>query len=161
LLESELFGHEKGAFTGAISQKVGTIELADKGTLFLDEIGEIPMELQPKLLRVLQDHEFERLGSVKTIKVNVRVVAATKKPSHSVGSALHPGRIPARTLHKPLPVQADPLFLFYCGSRWHHMADNSSGWELVRAMRWGIVDRGLWRPNFWPLPRTVASWFVT
>ena len=79
LLESELFGHEKGAFTGAISQKLGKIELADKGTLFLDEIGEIPMELQPKLLRVLQDHEFERLGGVKTIKVNVRVVAATNR----------------------------------------------------------------------------------
>jgi formate hydrogenlyase transcriptional activator len=79
LLESELFGHEKGAFTGAISQKVGKIELADKGTLFLDEIGEIPMELQPKLLRVLQDHEFERLGGVKTIKVDVRVVSATNR----------------------------------------------------------------------------------
>jgi formate hydrogenlyase transcriptional activator len=79
LLESELFGHEKGAFTGAISQKVGRLELADKGTLFLDEIGEIPPELQPKLLRVLQDHEFERLGSNKTIHVNVRVIAATNR----------------------------------------------------------------------------------
>ena len=79
LLESELFGHEKGAFTGAVSQKVGRIELADKGTLFLDEIGEIPTELQPKLLRVLQDQEFERLGGIRTIKVNVRVVAATNR----------------------------------------------------------------------------------
>lgn len=79
LLESELFGHEKGAFTGAVSQKVGRLELADKGTLFLDEIGEIPTELQPKLLRVLQDQEFERLGGVRTIKVNVRVVAATNR----------------------------------------------------------------------------------
>jgi formate hydrogenlyase transcriptional activator len=79
LLESELFGHEKGAFTGAISQKVGRLELADKGTLFLDEIGEIPMELQPKLLRVLQDHEFERLGGNRTIRVNVRMVAATNR----------------------------------------------------------------------------------
>lgn len=79
LLESELFGHEKGSFTGAISQKIGRIELADKGTLFLDEIGEIPMELQPKLLRVLQDQEFERLGGIKTIKVNVRLVAATNR----------------------------------------------------------------------------------
>jgi formate hydrogenlyase transcriptional activator len=77
LLESELFGHEKGAFTGAISQKLGRVELADKGTLFLDEIGEIPQELQPKLLRVLQDQEFERLGGVRTIKVNVRLIAAT------------------------------------------------------------------------------------
>ncbi len=77
LLESELFGHEKGAFTGAISQKVGRLELADKGTLFLDEVGEIPLELQPKLLRVLQDHEFERLGGNRTIKINIRLIAAT------------------------------------------------------------------------------------
>ena len=79
LLESELFGHEKGAFTGAIHQKVGRMELADHGTLFLDEIGEIPLELQPKLLRVLQDHEFERLGGVRTIKVDLRILAATNR----------------------------------------------------------------------------------
>src|SRR5215470_3999499 len=79
LLESELFGHEKGAFTGAISQKVGRLELADKGTLFLDEVGDIPIELQPKLLRVLQDQEFERLGSTRTIKVNVRLISATNR----------------------------------------------------------------------------------
>ena len=79
LLESELFGHEKGAFTGAISQKIGRMELADGGTLFLDEIGEIPLELQAKLLRVLQDQEFERLGSNRTIKVDMRVVAATNR----------------------------------------------------------------------------------
>src|SRR5262249_13142448 len=74
LLESELFGHEKGAFTGAISQKIGRLELADKGTLFLDEVGDIPPELQPKLLRVLQDQEFERLGSTRTIRVNIRLI---------------------------------------------------------------------------------------
>jgi|HubBroStandDraft_1064217.scaffolds.fasta_scaffold03622_5 formate hydrogenlyase transcriptional activator len=79
LLESELFGHEKGAFTGAISQKFGRLELADKGTLLLDEIGEIPLELQPKLLRVLQDQEFERLGGTKTIRVDVRLIAATNR----------------------------------------------------------------------------------
>jgi PAS domain S-box-containing protein len=79
LLESELFGHEKGAFTGAVSQKVGRIELADKGTLFLDEIGEMPLELQPKLLRVLQDREFERLGGVRTLRVDVRIISATNR----------------------------------------------------------------------------------
>jgi transcriptional regulator with GAF, ATPase, and Fis domain len=79
LLESELFGHEKGAFTGAIAQKIGRFEWADKGTLFLDEVGDIPLALQPKLLRVLQEQEFERLGSTRTQKVNVRVVAATNQ----------------------------------------------------------------------------------
>jgi len=79
LLESELFGNEKGAFTGAVNKKIGRVELADKGTLFLDEIGEISLALQPKLLRVLQDHEFERLGGTKTLNVDFRLIAATNR----------------------------------------------------------------------------------
>jgi formate hydrogenlyase transcriptional activator len=79
LLESELFGHEKGAFTGAVAQKIGRFEMADTGTLFLDEIGDLPLAVQPKLLRVLQEQEFERLGSGRTHQINVRLVAATHR----------------------------------------------------------------------------------
>jgi transcriptional regulator with GAF, ATPase, and Fis domain len=79
LLESEIFGHEKGAFTGAVAQRIGRFEMADKGTLFLDEVGDLPLALQPKLLRVLQEQEFERLGSSRTHKADVRVVAATHR----------------------------------------------------------------------------------
>ena len=84
LLESELFGYERGAFTGALVQKTGRLELADQGTLFLDEIGDIPLELQPKLLRLLQEREFERLGSTRTKQVNLRVIAATHRDLESM-----------------------------------------------------------------------------
>src|SRR6185312_9624924 len=79
LLESELFGYEKGAFTGAVRAKPGKFELADQGTLFLDEIGDVPLGVQAKLLRVLQEREFERLGATRTLKVNVRLIAATNR----------------------------------------------------------------------------------
>ena len=91
LLESELFGHEKGAFTGALMRRTGRFELAQDGTLFLDEIGELPIELQPKLLRVLQEREFERVGSCATIQTNARLVAATHR---NLGAMVEAGLAP-------------------------------------------------------------------
>jgi formate hydrogenlyase transcriptional activator len=108
LLESELFGHEKGTFTGAVSKKLGRLELADKGTLFLDEIGEIPLALQPKLLRVLEDQEFERVGGTQTLKVEFRLIAATNR---DLAEAVAKGKFHS-DLYDHLnvfPVQVPPL----------------------------------------------------
>ena len=108
LLESELFGHEKGAFTGAVSKKIGRLELADRGTLFLDEIGEIPMALQPKLLRVLQDQEFERLGSTHTLKINFRLIAATNR---DFSQGVHEGQFRSDLYYRlnVFPIRVPPL----------------------------------------------------
>src|ERR1700709_1789730 len=108
LLESELFGHERGAFTGAIAQTRGRFQQADQGTLFLDEIGDLPLELQPKLLRALQEQEFERLGCGRTIRVNVRVVAATNQDlAHLVSTRLFRADLYYRL--NVIPIYLPPL----------------------------------------------------
>jgi formate hydrogenlyase transcriptional activator len=108
LIESELFGHERGAFTGAVSKQMGRFELADEGTIFLDEVGELPLRLQSKLLRVLQEGEFERLGSGKTIKVDVRVIAATNR---NLSEAAQRGRFRTDLYYRlnVYPIEVPPL----------------------------------------------------
>jgi formate hydrogenlyase transcriptional activator len=108
LLESELFGSEKGAFTGSVSAKPGRVELADKGTLFLDEIGELPLDLQPKLLRVLQDREFERLGGTRTCEVDFRLIAATNR---DLASRMREGEFRSDLYYRlnVFPIRIPPL----------------------------------------------------
>jgi formate hydrogenlyase transcriptional activator len=148
LLESELFGHEKGAFTGAVSQKIGRLELADKGTLLLDEIGEVPLEIQPKLLRVLQDQEFERVGGTKTIRVDVRLIAATNRDLPSAVAEkefrsdlfyrLHvfPLHIPPlRDRREDIPALVHH-FVEQCAVRLHRRIDIIPDEAIQAMMRW-------------------------
>jgi formate hydrogenlyase transcriptional activator len=153
LLESELFGHEKGAFTGAVSQKVGRLELADRGTLFLDEVGDIPLELQPKLLRALQDREFERLGNSRTMKVDMRLVAATNRDlekmvaNHEFRSDLYyrlnvfPIRIP------PLRERPEdiPLLVRYFAQKYAHRMEKQI--ESIPAAAIRKLTRWHWPGN--------------
>ena len=119
LLESELFGHEKGSFTGAIAQKIGRFEAAHHGTLFLDEIGEIPLELQPKLLRVLQEQEFDRVGGNRTIRVDVRIVAATNRNLQQMVDA---GKVSQRLVLSPQRFPRDDSSIARTAAR-HSAAD--------------------------------------
>jgi formate hydrogenlyase transcriptional activator len=148
LLESELFGHERGAFTGAITQKVGRLELADQGTLFLDEVGDIPLGLQPKLLRVLQEREFERLGSTRTTKVDIRLVAATHRDLETMMAEnqfrsdlyyrlnVFPIRIPPlRERPEDIPVLVR-YFTDKCARRMGKRIDTIPPGALRKLMRW-------------------------
>jgi formate hydrogenlyase transcriptional activator len=186
LLESELFGHERGAFTGAVNQRIGRFEMADGGTLFLDEIGEIALDLQVKLLRVLQEQEFERLGSTRTTRVNVRVVAATNRDLLQMIEAkefradlyyrlsvfpvslpplrIRPEDIPALALH----------FMTRCAARMNKVVDSipAETMEAMLAYDWpgnirelqNFMERGVilsvgsvFQPPFTPLQRKTTT----
>ena len=144
LIESELFGHEKGAFTGAINRRTGRFELADGGTVFLDEIGDLPLDLQAKLLRVLQEGEFERLGSAKTLKTDVRVIAATNR---NLESLLEQGRFRSdlyfrlKVLPIELPTLRDrrddiPLLVWYFVSK-----IQAAGEKKIETVPQGVMDQ--------------------
>jgi formate hydrogenlyase transcriptional activator len=184
LLESELFGHERGAFTGAISQKIGRFEMADTGTLFLDEIGDLPLALQPKLLRVLQEQEFERLGSGRTHRINLRLVAATHR---DLGQMVAGNEFRCDLFYRlnVYPVQIPPLrerredirqlashfvdiFSRRMGKRIHTIPDSTMNalveyhWpgnvrELQNLMERAVIrsDNGV-LPNPLPTPRAVS-----
>jgi formate hydrogenlyase transcriptional activator len=186
LLESELFGHERGAFTGAVNQRIGRFELADGGTLFLDEIGEIALDLQVKLLRVLQEQEFERLGSARTTRVNVRVVAATNRDLLQMTEAKE-FRADLYYRLSVFPVSLPPLrsrpedipalalhFMHRCAARMNKVVDSIAAetMEAMLAYDWpgnirelqNFMERGVilsvgsvFQPPFTPLQRKTAA----
>jgi formate hydrogenlyase transcriptional activator len=185
LLESELFGHERGAFTGAVNQRIGRFEMADGGTLFLDEIGEIALDLQVKLLRVLQEQEFERLGSARTTRVNVRVVAATNRDLMQMIEAKE-FRADLYYRLSVFPVSLPPLrdrpedipalalhFMTRCAARMNKVVDSipAETMEAMLAYNWpgnirelqNFMERGVilsvgpvFQPPFTPLQRETA-----
>jgi formate hydrogenlyase transcriptional activator len=172
LLESELFGHEKGAFTGAIAQKIGRFEMADTGTLFLNEIGDLPLALQPKLLRVLQEQEFERLGCCRTHRINVRLVAATHRDlaemvaQKEFRSDLYVVLPPLRERREDIPQLAThfvEVFARRIGKRFDHIPQDvlnafvSYSWPgNVRELQ-NLIERAVIRSNNGVLPNPLPD----